>query len=115
MKRCLINIIGTPRIYMKENAASILENIISNNKNCLFDVVIHTSTQFIETCTRIEVNKKRTLIYKDKADLKNKLLENYNILSNNINIIIEPIDFDIGLINYNFKSFNNYLSIIITT
>ena len=39
MKRCLINIIGTPRIYMKENAASILENIISNNKNCLFDVV----------------------------------------------------------------------------
>lgn len=111
MKRCLINIIGTPRIYMKENADSILENIISNNKNCLFDVVIHTSTQFIETCTRIEVNKKRTLIYKDNTDLKNKLLENYNILSNNINIIIESIDFDIGLINYNFKSFNNYLRI----
>ena len=33
------------------------------------------------------------------------------ILSNNINIIIESIDFDIGLINYNFKSFNNYLRI----
>jgi len=38
--------------------------------------------------------------------LKHQLLVR---ISNNIKIIIEPIDFNIGLKNYNYKSFNAYL------
>ena len=111
MNKVLINIIGTPRIYMKENASCILENIILNNKKYKFDIVIHTSSEYTETCTRVEVNKKRKLIYKDNNELRNKIFENYSLLSKNINIIIESIDFDIGLDKYEYKSFNNYLRI----
>lgn len=111
MKKILINIIGTPRIYMKENKDSILKNIILCNKEYRFDIIVHTSYHYEETFVRKEVNKKRTLVCKNEEELKNIILNHYSTLSNNIDIIIENIDFDIGLNNYSYKSFINYLRI----
>tara|TARA_Y100000816_G_scaffold95040_1_gene65969 strand:- start:2727 stop:3560 length:834 start_codon:yes stop_codon:yes gene_type:complete len=111
MKKVLLNVIGTPRIYMSENAESIMNSIIKINENYEYHIVIHTSDIYTPSKKRENVNKKRTLQYASKKDLHEQILNEYSKLSKNIDIFIEPLYFDIGLPNYDNMSFMYYLRI----
>lgn len=96
MKKIIINIIGTPRKFIKENCENIYEKIIKPNNNVLFYIFIHTSYNYVSTTHKQNLDNDKKLDYKNENDLYNLLLNTYRKLSNEINIIIEPIDFNIG-------------------
>ena len=52
MKKVLLNVIGTPRIYMSENAESIMNSIIKFNEDYEYHIVIHTSDIYTPSKTR---------------------------------------------------------------
>lgn len=114
ISKILINIIGEPRKYIWGNANSILNHIIKNNEsNYIFDIVIHTSYNY-EVSQKRNLNENIWLNCDNENKLREILKDCYSILSNNINIIIENIDFDIGKpywsknIIYFFRQFRIY-------
>ena len=108
MKKIILNIIGTPRIFINKNCDNIFEKIIKTNPDSEFHVYIHTSSEYTATTHKKNLDDKKKLQYHNTSELHNILYNVYSKLSNYINIIIEPIDFDIGK-HHNWKHLLLYL------
>lgn len=108
MKKVILNIIGTPRIFINKNAENIFEKIIKTNPDYEFHIYIHTSSEYIATTHKKNLDDKKKLQYQNQSELHKILYNVYSKLSNYIKIIIEPIDFDIGK-HHNWKHLLLYL------